>query len=307
MVRSTTVTGTLLSLLIPLVTASSFVPMLGCSKDKPAPAAQPPAQPPAGSATVAPAPLVFPLATGETYFGGRVMATNLVQWKLADGTIVQLGIVRTGTTPEGRDTGVLRAFHGSDAAYDVAPAYTLDPKVEHWSEVKLLANERVMFRYGEVGAGHRARNGVLLRWDADAKRVRVAKRWSGASSEQEPAWLLTGEYAVPPESEALCLKVIARMVSCEKDAGFRDAIFRRDDPAEKAAMQTHFDTHVAKWKQPAEAKAQCQKWASAEFVDTHFSEPAKLGRLAAETGHDCVFFAAEIVDEGGLTTALTVK
>ena len=96
------------------------------------------------------------------------------------------------------------------------------------------------------------------------------------------------------------------MVSCEKDAKFRDALFRRDEPAAKAAMQRALRyAHVAKWKQPAEAKAQCPKWASDDYVDTHFSEPMKLQRLSAETKFDCSFFASEIVDEGGLPVALT--
>ena len=164
-----------------------------------------------------------------------------------------------------------------------------------------------MFRYGEAGKAARARNAVLLRWDADARRVRIAKRWAGGSDAQEPAWVVTGAYAVAPESEPLCLKVIARMVACEKDPKFRAAMFRRDAPEDTAAMQAHFDTHVARWRTPAEAKAQCQQWASDAYVDTHFSEPAKLRRLAAETKFDCEFFAAEIVDEGGLPTALTDK
>ncbi len=233
------------------------------------------------------------------------MATNLVDWKLADGSVVQLGIVTTGKSDNGRENALLRAYHAGSETHDVGPTYSLDASVDHWSELKLLSNDRVMFRYGENGKGPRARNAVLLRWDEKAKRVRIAKRWTGTSQEQEPGWLLTGTYSMAPESEVLCMKVIARIVSCEKDKKFRDSIFRRDDVADKAAMQEHFDTHVALWKKPGEAKAQCQKWAGDGYVDTHFSEPAKLSRLAAETKHDCEFFAAEIVDEGGLPTALT--
>lgn len=249
----------------------------------------------------------FPLAPGETYAGGKVMATNLVSWKVEDGSIVQLGIVTTGKTTDGREDGVLRAYHAGSDSHEVGPKYSLDPTVDHWSELKILENNRVMFRYGEAGKGARARNAVILTWDAPAKRVRIAKRWTGTATEEEPAWLLTGEYKAPPESEELCIKVIDRMVACEKDPKFREAIFKRDDPAEKAAMQTHFDTHVAKWKKPGEAKTQCQLWASADYADTHLSDPAKLKRLADEVKHDCVFFAAEIVDEGGLPTALTNK
>lgn len=247
----------------------------------------------------------FPLAPGESYLGGKVMATNLVSWKVEDGTTVQLGIVTTGKSANGREDAVLRAYHAGSDSHEVGPKYSLDASVDHWSELKLLENNRVMFRYGEAGKGSHAKNAVILTWDASAKRVRIAKRWTGMATDEEPAWLLTGEFKAPPESEDMCIKVIERMVSCEKDAKFRDAIFRRDDASEKVAMQTHFDTHVATWKKPGEAKAQCQKWASAEYADTHFSEPAKLKRLSAEVKHDCVMFAAEIVDEGGLPTALT--
>lgn len=280
--------------------AISSALLVGCKDDKKA--APPEAAPiaPTGLASSA-----FPLRPGETYAGGKQLETNLVDWNVEDGSVVQLGIVATGRADNGRENGVLRAFHAGSETHDVGPTYSLDPAIEHWSELKLLPNNRVMFRYGEAGEGPRARNAVLLRWDADAKRVRIAKRWTGASSEPEPEWLLSGEYKVAPESEGLCLQVIARIVSCEGDAKFRDAIFRRDDVVDKAAMQEHFDTHVATWQKPGGAKAQCERWASAAYVDTHFSEPAKLKRLAAETKHDCGFFASEIVDEGGLPTALT--
>lgn len=293
-----------------LVLMSSFV--LACNSDK---KSEPKPLAPAGSGSAvtggttgsgATAAITeFPLASGESYAGGKVMATNLVNWKVADGTIVQLGIVTTGKSTNGREDGVLRAYHVGSDTHDVGPTYSLDPSIDHWSELKVLENNRVMFRYGEAGKGPRDRNAVLLTWDAESQRVRIAKRWTGTSAEQEPDWLLSGEYKVAPESEGLCLKVIARMVSCEKDPKFRAALFQRDDAVDKSGMQDHFNTHIALWKKPTEAKAQCQKWASAEYVDTHFSEPAKLRRLAAETKIDCGFFAAEIVDEGGLPTALT--
>jgi hypothetical protein len=288
--------------LLGLVTIASVL-LAGCKDDKADKVAgkTEPTTLPAAKAE----PAGFPLRPGETYAGGKQLETNLVSWKVEDGSIVQLGIVTTSKTADGREHGVLRAFHAGSDTHDVGPTYSLDPTIEHWSELKLLANNRVMFRYGEAGQGPRARNAVLLRWDAEARRVRIAKRWTGASGEPEPAWLLSGEYKVAPESEGLCLAVIARIVTCEGDAKFREAMFRRDDVADKAAMQQHFDTHVAQWKKPGEAKAQCQKWAGAGYADTHFSEPAKLKRLAAETKHDCAFFASEIVDEGGLPTALT--
>jgi hypothetical protein len=295
---------------IPLMIAS-VVLVLGCKSEKKPPATDPVTSP-AGStmaaadamAAVTP-PTTFPIATGESYYGGKVLATNLVEWKVPDGTIVQLGIVTTGKTAEGREEGVLRAFHVGTATHDVDHKYALDPAVDHWAELKVLPNNLVMFRYGEAGKGPHARNGLLLRWDAEASRVRIAKRWAGASADPEPAWLLTGMFKAAAEGEPLCMKVIAKIVRCGKDPKFRDALFRRDAAADKAAMQAHFDTHVAKWKDPAEAKAQCQKWASDEYIDTHFSDPVKLKGLAAETKIDCGFFASEIVDEGGLPVALT--
>lgn len=301
--------------IVSLLFATSVLVAGGCKSEKKAPAAEPaPTTGSAGSAggsadgsagSAGGAAAGFPLATGESYYGGKVMLTNLVDWKVEDGTTVQLGIVTTGKTGEGREEGVLRAYHVGSATHDVDQKYSLDANVDHWAELKPLPNNRVMFRYGEAGKGPRARNAVLLRWDAEAKRVRVAKRWAGTSDDQEPEWLLTGEYRITPEAEPLCEKVIARMVKCEKDPKFREALLKRDDPAEKAAMQAHFDTHVATWKKPGEAKAQCQAWASDAYVDTYFTEAVKLKRLADETKFDCGFFGAEIVDEGGLPVALT--
>ncbi len=284
-----------------LVLWTSVLLIAGCKEDAKPSKAAPPAAPVVVPVVV---PVEFPLAKGESYYGGSATETNVVEWKLEDGTIVYLAIVKTGATTDGRDDAVLRAFRPGSDTIDVGPKYSLDPKVDHWSELKVVSKDRVMFRYGEAGESRRARNGVLLRWDAEAGRVRIAKRWTGGHAEQEPAWLKTGTYEAPPESQALCLQVIARIVSCEKDPEFRDAMFRRDDPAEKVAMQKHFDSHVADWKDPAGAKLQCQKWATDEYVDTNFSDVAALKRLAAESEHDCRFFAAEVVDEGGLPTAL---
>lgn len=76
---------------------SSVVLVLGCKADKKIE----PVLPAEGSATAkgsATEPAPFPLAAGESYAGGKLLATNLVGWKVEDGTIVQLGIVTTGKT-----------------------------------------------------------------------------------------------------------------------------------------------------------------------------------------------------------------
>ena len=247
------------------------------------------------------------LGAGETYFGGKTAATNLVDWKLEDGTIVQLGLITTGKSAEGRDEGALRAYREGAPGYDVGPRYSLDSAKDHWAELKPVANNRVLFRYGADGDARDARQAVLLRWDADAKRVVVAKRWSGTFKDAEPTWLTTGTYAatVSAGDQSNCEKVIAKMIACEKDPGFREAMFKRAKPDARPAMQAHFDTHVAKWRKGPEAKAQCKRWATDDYVDTQLAEPVKLARLAEDTRLKCDEFGREVVDEGGLPVALT--
>ena len=175
------------------------------------------------------------------------------------------------------------------------------------NQLQKVSNNRVLFRYGADGESRTARNAVLLRWDVPSKRVVVAKRWSGDAKEAEPAWLTTGVYVVAPapENEGNCLKVIAKMVTCEKDPKFREAMFARAEAADRPAMQAHFDTHIAKWRSADEAKAQCKRWASDDYVETHFAEPTKLVNLAEDTKLTCDQFAREIVDDGGLPVAMT--
>ena len=247
------------------------------------------------------------LGSGETYFGGKESATNLVNWKLDDGSIVQLVIVTTGKSKEGWDEGTLRAYSQASPSYDVGPRYSLDSSKNHWAELTAVPNNRMLFRYGADGEGRYARNAVLLRWDEGSKRVVVAKRWFGATADAEPAWLTTGKYVAEtaPDGESNCLKVIARMVQCEKDEAFRRSLWARAKDEERPAMQAHLDTHVAKWKSGSEAKAQCVRWASDDYVDSHFAEPRKLANLAKEASLGCGPFGAEIVDEGGLPVALT--
>ncbi len=114
-------------------------------------------------------------------------------------------------------------------------------------------------------------------------------------------------YASTPNTEAEndCMKVVAKMVTCEKDAKFREAMFARAKPDARPAMQAHFDTHIASWRKGPEAKKQCQRWASDEYVDTHFAEPGKLKNLAEDTKLTCDQFAREVVDDGGLPVAVT--
>jgi hypothetical protein len=294
-----------------------LVLVVGCKKkEAEVPPAPPPVTEPVGSAGSAAATgsgsavgtlKGLELGAGETYFGGKSTATNLVDWKLEDGTIVQLGIITTGKSAEGRDEGVLRAYREGTPSYEVGPRYSLDASKDHWAELKPVANNRMLFRYGADGDARDARTAVLLRWDADAKRVVVAKRWSGAFKDAEPTWLTTGTYAATPNTDAEndCMKVVAKMVTCEKDAKFREAMFARAKPDARPAMQAHFDTHIASWRAGPEAKKQCQRWASDEYVDTHFAEPGKLKNLAEDTKLTCDQFAREVVDDGGLPVAVT--
>ncbi|MBK9072374.1 MAG: hypothetical protein IPL79_15445 [Myxococcales bacterium] len=110
---------------------------------------------------------IFPLRTGESYFGGSVSATNLVEWKLEDGSTVQLAIINTGVDADGRNTAVLRAFyHG--ATQDIQTFAR--EELASWAELGVLPNGRARFRYGSDGEGRRVRNAMLLRWDNDAKK-----------------------------------------------------------------------------------------------------------------------------------------
>jgi len=297
-----------------------LVLVVGCkSKDKEAPPAQPPTTAPVGSngsngsagtqlGSAATTTTGIAFGAGETYYGGKESATNLVNWKREDGSIVQLVIVTTGKSKEGWDEGTLRAYSQATPSYDVGPRYSLDTTKGHWAELTPVPNNRMLFRYGADGEGRYARNAVLLRWDEPSKRVVVAKRWFGTTAEAEPAWLTTGAYvaASAPEGEGHCLTVIARMVECEKDPAFRTAMLARAPENERPAMQANFDSHVAKWRSGPDAKAQCARWASDEYVDTHFAEPTKLANLAKESTLKCDAFGRELVDEGGLPIAKTL-
>ena len=122
---------------------SSVVLVVACKSEKRAPPPDP-ALTAGSAATAAPAPAdgapaTFPLGVGESYFGGRVMATNLVNWKVADGTTVQLGIVTTGTSADGRAEGVLRAYHVGTDTHDVGPTYSLAPTTDHRAELEAPA------------------------------------------------------------------------------------------------------------------------------------------------------------------------
>jgi hypothetical protein len=243
----------------------------------------------------------FPLGAGETYYGSP--ATTPVEWKTPDGTTVLLAVILTGKDDKGRDKGVLRAWYtdasGARKTQDLQ-TFELDPSIDHWAEVKPLASGKVLFRFGQADSGPTRRNAVILVWNGEAKEVRAAKRWRGEGADAEPAWLGTGEFAASPSSADNCAKIVARMVACGKDPKFREALFRREDPARRVELEGHFDTHLTSWKKPAEVKAQCARWASDEYVETHFGESTRLARLAADTKMECGFFGAEIVDEGGL-------
>jgi hypothetical protein len=271
-------------------------------KEDEAPRPVEPAPMPVDRARDTVAPRTFPLGTSEQYYGGQT-ATNPLVWKTADGTEVQLALVTTGKNDAGREVGVLRAWtvgkDGQGASQDLQ-TFQLQPGIDHWAELKPLPNGRVLFRFGEADSGPVGRNAVILAWDADDDQVRLAKRWRGEHTDVEPGWLVTGAYQAAADAEASCAKVVARIVACGQDPKFRESLFRNASPAERADMETHFDTHLASWKKPAEVQAQCQRWAGDDFVDTSFAAPTRLARLAADTKMSCEYFGREIDDEGGL-------
>lgn len=296
-----------------VASACSLLFVLGCKskdKDKEPPPAPPPHTDPVpttGSATGSGSASSIVLGAGETYYGGAATATNLVSWKLEDGSTVQLAIVTTGKTTDGRDEAALRAYRNQAPSYEVGQRISIDASKDHWAELKAVPNNRVLFRYGADGESRSARNAMLLRWDAPSERVVIAKRWSGVFKDMEPDWLMKGSYAsgTTPAANTNCLKVIARMVECEKDPAFRVAMFARAKADDRPAMQAHFDTHVAKWRTADEAKAQCNRWATDDYAETHFADPVKLMNLAKDTAMKCDEFAREVVDDGGLPVAMT--
>lgn len=277
---------------------------IGCKKKEEPAVAPPPPAVPAMMMDAAMAPgtdldsATFPLGAGEAYYTNGATATTPLEWKTADGTIVTLALITTGTDDKGRDKGVLRAWYNGNTQ-DVQ-TFNLDPKIDHWAELKPLANDRVLFRFGEADTGPSGRNAVILVWNGDGKEVRAAKRWRGEASEPEPAWLGTGTFVASPDSGDNCAKIVARVVACGKDEGFRTALVTREDEAKRADLMTHLDTHLTAWKKPAAVKTQCARWAGDDYVETHFGESRRLARLAQDTKMECKFFGAEIVDEGGL-------
>lgn len=242
----------------------------------------------------------------ETYFGGTRTATNVYEWKLADGTTMRLVIVSTGKDAEGRETGTLRVYRDGKSV-PVGRTFSVAATGDRWAELKQLPNDRVLFRYGDA-SDHR--HAVLLRYDNEAKEVRIVKRWVGGPKSEEPAWLTSGEYKPTEVKHDVCAKIVARMVACEKDEAFRKSLTAREDDATRASVLSAFDKDIAAWKTAAGAKRQCERWATDEYVETTFSDPAKLDHLAKEATQpklSCEMFAAEIVDEGGIPLPVAAK
>lgn len=267
--------------------------------------ASPPSAALDGSVADAVASDEFGFGPNETYFGGTRSATNVYEWKLADGTIMKLVIVSTGKDAEGRETGVLRVYRDGKSV-PVGRTFSVAATGDRWAELKQLPNDRVLFRYGDA-SDHR--HAVLLRYDNDAKEVRIVKRWVGDPKAEEPAWLTTGEYK-PEVKHDLCAKIVARMVACEKDEAFRKSLTAREDDATRASVLSAFDKDVAAWRKADGTKRQCERWASDEYIETTFSDPAKLDHLAKEATQpklSCEMFAAEIVDEGGIPLPVAAK
>ena len=242
-------------------------------------------------------------APGETYFGGTRTTTNVQEWKTADGSVMTLVIVSTGKDADGRETGVLRVYRNGKAV-PIGQAFALSTTGDHWAELKQLPNNRVLFRYGDNRDDRRARNAVLLQYDPNSGEVRIVKRWVGSAKAEEPAWVTSGEYKAPSGTTDQCAKIIARMVACKNDEAFRRSLGAREETDEqRASLLATFDKDLATWKTPADVKHQCERWGSDEYVETTFSETAKLEELAKDAGQpklNCGLFGAEIVDEGGL-------
>jgi hypothetical protein len=237
----------------------------------------------------------FPLGAGETLREGPE-GSNLVEWKIPDGTVIQLGIVATGKDAKGTEKGVLRAFYGGKG-HDLE-TYTLESSGEQWATLKVLSTTRALFRFGTKGTSG-SRRGVVLVWNEKAGRADVAKRWRG-TGDADPAWLESGEYKAAPEASGLCAKVVARIVACEKDPAFREALFRHLEGDARRKVEADFATYLPKWRKPAEVKAQCQRWSSDEYADTQFSDIDRLKQLAEDTKLSCQLFGREVDDEGGL-------
>ncbi len=256
----------------------------------------------AGAAVSAGQASAIQLGAGETYYGGAITSTNLVDWTVADGTVIRLAVVNTGNDGKGHTTGMLRAYHDA-RAHDVQ-AYVLSDEAA-WAELSALPDGHARFRYGATGEGRHARNALFLGWDASARQVRLVKHWSGAAKDPEPAWLASGKYETVPEAMDLCVKVLTRVVSCGNDAAFREALFRKETDVTRARMEARFDADIAKWRSSDEAALQCKRWGSDEYVDTHFSDVARLQQFADDTKLDCPFFGREIDDDGGLPRLVT--
>ena len=254
-----------------------------------------------GSGSNAGASLSLP--PNESLYGGGPTATNLVSWQVEPDISIKLALINTGKDTDGRTMGVLRAFRDVPAptSHDVQ-TYSLRTEAA-WAELAPLTGGRASFRYGAAGEGRHARNVTLLRWDPATKEVRVAKRWSGATADAEPTWLTDDTYKPTAESVALCQKVVARIVACGKDPAFRDGLFHNFAADRRTAAEKAFDESISSWKSAAASKAQCERWASAEFVDTHFSDPARLAQLSADAKSSCDLFGREIEDDGGMPRA----
>ncbi|HLL21172.1 MAG TPA: hypothetical protein VK427_03525 [Kofleriaceae bacterium] len=256
-------------------------------------------EPGSGSAPGAATPGDIAFATDEGYFGGAVSKTNVHEWKLDDGSQLRLVVVQTGKPENGRQRGVLRVYRDGKGV-DVGSRFDV-ANDGSYAELKQLANGRVLFRYGDTGTDRRALNAVILRYDNDAKEVRVVKRWTGAAKSTEPTWLATGEYKPAASTKDSCAKVVARMKACAKDEAFRSALAARDATTRDTLLAT-FDKDAGTWGSPAGIGRQCERWASDDYVETTLSDEAKLAHLAKEASDpkvSCEFFGREIVDEGG--------
>src|SRR5688572_6129366 len=124
----------------------------GCKKKEDPPAAPPPVVMTADAALVEPVDsgsnAGFVFSTGESYFGGKATPTNVMEWKLSDGSVLTLVVVQVGTA-DGRQQGVLRVYRDGKGV-DIGERFSVSASGDNWVELKQLPNGRVAFRFGDA-------------------------------------------------------------------------------------------------------------------------------------------------------------
>ncbi len=276
--------------------------LAGCKKEAP-PAPPPPVEAP-DTRLAAAAPAVpegteaYELAPGERLWDGKAEDTRTV-WKPKDKGDIELYVVRLKDGEDGDARGMLRARHGSKRQDVLVLAFG---KGTPTANLKTLPSGRALFWYAP--AADRSENNslrvMLLGYDEATEQVLVYKSWSGRADGKIPAWAEGGEFKVDDKALSACEKVAKRIASCAKDAGFKEAVFRRESADERSKAESDLVARSGKWKGAKALRAQCQDWSSDAYQETHLSDPEELAELAKDTALDCTLFGRELDDEGGL-------